>query len=319
VSEGSASNSYIEHRGSSSGESESSTENSYIEHRGDSSAVEELGCEDDCDDSNVIEDEGPSIVGEVRTETIDDEEDDGPAPFVISEVRTGIGTSAEDDWDDVLVEDEEGDRQGSTEPESTPRSQAQPLVGQSSPPYMENKTRPQSSSMQSPLPHLHSQALGVHKSKVVQLSPPREVRVEPEVRLLPVFQSSFAGVAPRQGTPKVMDPPTVGAASGSRKGSEGATLALFPPSPGRCRFCGKNFPNLKLHATLHHGTGRGAELQERGVQEQERGRADRAPATKGRRKPPGQNLPTSAREEDHDPHNIDIYLDDDDNEVEALD
>ena len=96
------------------------------------------------------------------------------------------------------------------------------------------------------------------------------------------------------------------------------------------------FPNLKLHATLHHGTGRGAELQERGAQEQERGsaarsqdtssregaaqgRAGRAPVTRGRRKPPAPNLPTSAREEDHDPHNIDIYLDDDDNEVEALD
>ena len=59
-----------------------------------------------------------------HVETIDGEGEQrpsSPAPFVISEVRTGIGTEAENDWDDILVEDIDA-RQSSVEPESTPRS-----------------------------------------------------------------------------------------------------------------------------------------------------------------------------------------------------
>ena len=124
-----------------------------------------------------------------------------PAPFVISEVRTGIGTEAENDWDDILVEDIDA-RQSSVEPESTPRSHV-------------NQHRP-------PLNNRQRSSGG---PEVVRLSPPREMP-EPEITLLPItstpdprpstsnrtrtstksvplsssattaFRSTFAGIAP---------------------------------------------------------------------------------------------------------------------------
>merc|ERR1711971_124453 len=106
----------------------------------------------------------------VVVETIDDEEENevppssSPAPFVISEVRTGIGTEAENDWDDILVE-EIDHRQSSVEPESTPRSRF-------------NHHLPRPSSNGGP--------------EVVRLSPPREM-VEPEITLLPIASTSASG------------------------------------------------------------------------------------------------------------------------------
>ena len=247
-------NSYLDHRGSSSEDFDDSDDNSYLEHRGDSSdEPNNDGCEENCENSVVIEEEeAVCIVGEIRNESIEEEEevennnagllvqiDDGerekardnnvvvetiddeeenevppsssPAPFVISEVRTGIGTEAENDWDDILVE-EIDHRQSSVEPESTPRSRF-------------NHHLPRPSSNGGP--------------EVVRLSPPREM-VEPEITLLPIasirpeppssrteanpqstldsstnpgpFRSTFAGIAPRPPTASsskqlILEPP----------------------------------------------------------------------------------------------------------------
>ena len=265
VSDNEDGNSYLDHRGSSS-EDYDSDNNSYLEHRGDSSGDSNDGCEENCENSVVIEEEEEAvcIVGEIRNETIEEEEEDvendnndellvqiddserdkvknnnvvvetidddddegnvpssSPAPFVISEVRTGIGTEAENDWDDILVEEIDA-RQSSVEPESTPRSR------------FNHHHLPSSSSV------CNDQPSSSGGPEVVRLSPPREM-VEPEITLLPiasrpeptaqtstrteatprpglksstrpVFQSTFAGIAPR--------PPT---ASSSRQ------LLLEPP------------------------------------------------------------------------------------------
>ena len=94
--------------------------NSYLEHRGASS-----GGEEEVEDPTVE----PCIVGEVRNEHLDSSASTAPPsppPFIISEV---LG-----DWDDVLVE--VGRR--SREPESTPR---RPEVVRLSPPREEPEVR----------------------------------------------------------------------------------------------------------------------------------------------------------------------------------
>ena len=252
VSDSEDENSYLNHR-SSSFEDLDSDGNSYLDHRGDTSDELDDGCEENCENLVVIEgdeekeeEEGAvCIIGEIRNETIEDEDqetsnrtegavqiDEGgiektdnnndnvetidgegeqmpssPAPFVISEVRTGIGTEAENDWDDILVEDIDA-RQSSVEPESTPRSH----VNQQHCPPLNNRQRSSGG------------------PEVVRLSPPREMP-EPEVTLLPItstqdpspstsnrtrtstksgplsssattaFRSTFAAIAPR--APKV--------------------------------------------------------------------------------------------------------------------
>ena len=246
VSDSEDENSYLNHR-SSSFEDLDSDGNSYLDHRGDTSDELDDGCEENCENLVVIEgdeekeeEEGAvCIIGEIRNETIEDEDQEtsnrtegaveidereiektdnnnhhvetidgegeqrpsSPAPFVISEVRTGIGTEAENDWDDILVEDIDA-RQSSVEPESTPRSHV-------------NQHRP-------PLNNRQRSSGG---PEVVRLSPPREMP-EPEITLLPItstpdprpstsnrtrtstksgplsssattaFRSTFAGIAP---------------------------------------------------------------------------------------------------------------------------
>ena len=246
VSDSEDENSYLNHR-SSSFEDLDSDGNSYLDHRGDTSDELDDGCEENCENLVVIEEDEEKeeeegavcIIGEIRNETIEDEDQEtsnrtegaveidereiektdnnnhhvetidgegeqrpsSPAPFVISEVRTGIGTEAENDWDDILVEDIDA-RQSSVEPESTPRSHV-------------NQHRP-------PLNNRQRSSGG---PEVVRLSPPREMP-EPEITLLPItstpdprpstsnrtrtstksgplsssattaFRSTFAGIAP---------------------------------------------------------------------------------------------------------------------------
>ena len=247
--------------------------NSYLEHRGASSGGEE---EEEVEDPTVE----PCIVGEVRNEHLDSSASTAPPsppPFIISEV---LG-----DWDDVLVE--VGRR--SREPESTPRSR---------------------------------------RPEVVRLSPPREQ--EPEVRLLP-------------GQVQLLDPPDQG--------------AVLPSFSGRCRHCGQTVTNLRLHHAVMHqrpvrslpdrlNPGAAAENRGGGVTVDQvyqvlapgsassgtvlQHRGLRAPVLGGRRRPPGGGgarevwaLPQEVRPPPggggRDEQNIDIYLDDDDDDVEALD
>ena len=381
VSDNEDGNSYLDHKSSSS-EDYDSDGNSYLEHRGDSSDEPNDGCGEDCDNSDVIEEEeAVCIVGEIRNETIEDEEEEvavensnkeqlvvqtaeserekvnkennvivetideeeenvpssSPAPFVISEVRTGIGTEAENDWDDILVEEIDA-RQSSVEPECTPRSRFNHHLSSSS----EHLARPTSSG----------------GPEVVRLSPPREV-VEPEITLLPissrpksvapsstgrgatsrhapqsstrpVFQSSFAGIAPRPPVASsskqlLLEPPEqqgfdtrsrrsmgkadTGQVSRERPGSEWDAIDTHPRGSGGGASTRRQEWDTGLRLNTVADSSRSSVPTPKRKGKKQRGKKPKASAKK-------QDVRNASA--DTADQSIDVYLDNDD-EVEALD